>query len=141
MDHAAARPNSVAWVDKYHLLVFGTNVSSERTSATAGVALVDTRNWLARQLVSSAGGALAIGDGRIIVYGDGNGVRVLNVEGKELWDALPGTTVSQVEILRQSAYAFTASAVFVLDVASGRVAATLPPQPRLLAFVKPAQAD
>jgi hypothetical protein len=110
---------------------------------------VDTASWSSCTLDARAGGA-AFAAGRVLVYGRGDrsslGLRAYTVEGREafhlldrepVWDIQAAGHLAYVRgrIIEVSPRGGTRSAVYVVDVRSGKVLSEIAPRGELVDVV------
>jgi hypothetical protein len=152
-EDVGARVRRALWLGDGHALVFGRDLvpagGEDVTTIAAPAALVDTASWSSCTLDARAGGA-AFAAGRVLVYGRGDrsslGLRAYTVEGREAFHLLDREPVWDIQAAEHLAYVRgriievsprggTRSAVYVVDVRSGKVLGEIAPRGELVDVV------
>lgn len=125
-----SRERRALWLGRGNVVVFGRDFVTARgrreALIPAGAVLVNTTKWRWRTLDRSAAGA-AFAAGRLVVYrpgwypAAGVGLRAYTLTGRRTFYFFKGKRVFDVQVAADFAYVRTPSAVYVVDVRSGKV--------------------
>jgi hypothetical protein len=130
------------WLGDGRILVFGSDFiatgGEELAAIAAGATLVDTRTWSACVLDERGGGAALVA-GKVLVYGRGDpasgGLRAYTTRGSQAFRLLDRDDVAHVQAAGRLAYVRTRTAVYVVDVTSGKVVTRVSPRRDLVDVV------
>jgi hypothetical protein len=124
-----SRERRAVWLGDGRVVVFGRDLVTARgrreALIPAGAVLVNTATWKWRALDRNATGA-TFAAGRLIVFGPGReaapgiGLRAYTLSGRRTSYLLRGKRVFDVQVANGLAYVRTPSAVYVVDISSGR---------------------
>jgi hypothetical protein len=136
-----SRERRALWLGDGNVVVFGRDFVTARgrreALIPAGAVLVNTTKWRWRTLDRSATGA-AFAAGRLVVYGPGwypaagVGLRAYTLTGRRTFYFFKGKRVFDVQVAADLAYVRTPSAVYVVDVRSGKVVNKIVPPRNLV---------
>jgi hypothetical protein len=125
-----SRERHALWLGDGRVVVFGRDFVAARgrkeALIPAGAVLLNTATWKWRVLDRNATGA-TFAAGRLIVFGPGReaapgvGLRAYTLSGRRTSHLLKGKRVFDVQVANGLAYVRTPSAVYVVDISSGRV--------------------
>ena len=137
-----ARDRSALWLGDGRMLVFGRDelVPTRRErfpSSPAGASLIDTATWRRRLIDAKAGGA-AFAGGRLLAFGSDGvkvGLRAYTLGGRKAFELFKNQRVLDVFVTADWAYVRLPTAVYVIDVTSGKIIRKITPPVDLLDLI------